>query len=100
MGAGEFFLSGERPLVDAGPSATYDPRMPYEPRKPPRRRAGPAFGPANFLAFALALGAIASGYIRLDDGSVIAAPLLLVLGYVVLLPASLLLGWRRIGGDR
>ena len=37
------------------------------------------------------------GYVLLDRGSVVLAPLLLFAGYVVLIPAGLLLGFR---GDR
>ena len=58
-----------------------------------------AFGPLNYvLLFAGAIAAIA-GYILLDRGSITAAPVLLVLGYVVLLPAGILAGWRRIEAD-
>jgi len=41
--------------------------------------------------------AIIAGYVTLDRGSVTAAPLLLILGYVVLLPVGLMLGSRRLG---
>ncbi len=58
---------------------------------------GLRFGPANYMAFALGLTFIVVGYVLLDRGSVTAAPLLLVLGYAVLLPAGLILGWRRLG---
>ncbi|WP_420634113.1 hypothetical protein [Candidatus Palauibacter sp.] len=58
---------------------------------------GLRFGPANYAAFALGLTSIIAGYVLLDRGSVTAAPLLLVLGYAVLLPAGLILGWRRLG---
>lgn len=34
------------------------------------------------------------GYVLLNRGSVVAAPLLLLAGYVVLIPAGLLLGFR------
>jgi hypothetical protein len=47
----------------------------------------------------LAVGAVVVlfGYVLLDRGSVVMAPLLLFAGYVVLIPAGLLLGFR---GDR
>lgn len=67
------------------------------------RRSGDAparglrLGVANYAAFALGLTSIAAGYVLLDRGSVTAAPLLLILGYVVFLPAGLILGWRRLG---
>lgn len=58
---------------------------------------GLRFGPANYAAFACGAASIMVGYVLLDRGSVTAAPLLLVLGYAILLPAGLLLGWRRLG---
>ena len=57
---------------------------------------GLQFGMANYAAFALGLTSIAAGYVLLDRGSVTAAPLLLILGYAVLLPAGLILGWRKL----
>ena len=39
------------------------------------------------------------GYVLLDGGSVVLAPLLLVAGYMVLIPAGLLLGFRGDTGD-
>lgn len=58
---------------------------------------GLAFGPANYAAFALGVASIIAGYVLLDRGSVTAAPLFLILGYAVLFPVGLLLGWRRLG---
>lgn len=60
-------------------------------------------GQAPFFGFrALNVGllvgglvAIAVGYLLLNRGSTVAAPLLLVLGYAVLVPAALLVGLRR-----
>lgn len=69
-----------------------------------RRRGGPAsetrrsafgLGLPNLLLLTAAAASIVAGYVLLDRGSVTAAPLLLVLGYVVLIPAGLLVGWRR-----
>ncbi len=57
---------------------------------------GLRFGVANYVSFALGLTSIVAGYVLLDRGSVTAAPLLLILGYAVLLPAGLILGWRRL----
>lgn len=59
------------------------------------RRAFFGWGLPNL---ALAVGgviAVVVGYVLLDRGSVTAAPVLLVLGYLVLLPAAIFLG----GGD-
>lgn len=59
--------------------------------------SGLAFGPVNYAVFAAGLASIVGGYVLLDQGSVTAAPVLLILGYAVLLPAGLVLGWRRLG---
>lgn len=62
--------------------------------------AGPAgfrFGLPNYVAFALAVISIVAGYVLLDQGSVTAAPFLLIVGYAVLIPVGLMLGWKRIG---
>jgi hypothetical protein len=56
------------------------------------------FGLANIGIMGLAVLAIVWGYVLLSRGSVTAAPLLLVLGYMVLLPLGLLFGYRRIRG--
>jgi hypothetical protein len=53
---------------------------------------GFAFAPINYALFGAAMAAIIAGYVLLGRGSVTAAPLLLVLGYVVLVPAALLVG--------
>lgn len=57
----------------------------------------PAFGIRNIVALAAAAVSIVVGYLLLDRGSISAAPLLLVLGYVVLIPAGLLMGLRSRG---
>lgn len=58
------------------------------------------FGKANQALLAAAVAVIAVGYVLLDRGSITAAPMLLTLGYVVLVPAGLMLGYRKLGqGD-
>lgn len=52
------------------------------------------FGPLNLALLAGGLLAIGGGYALLSGGSTVAAPLLLVLGYAVLVPAALLIGLR------
>lgn len=56
-----------------------------------RSRAGPffGFGAVNAALFAAGAASIVVGYVLLDRGSVTAAPVLLVLGYLVLLPAAI-----------
>ncbi len=49
------------------------------------------FGPRNAILAVLGVGCLAGGYALLSGGSITAAPLLLVLGYVVLLPLAILL---------
>lgn len=49
------------------------------------------FGPKNFALLAAGLVAITIGYVLLAGGSTVAAPLALVLGYVVLIPLGIIL---------
>ena len=49
------------------------------------------FGARNLLLLGGAALALVAGYVLLAQGSVTAAPVLLVLGYVVLLPLGLIL---------
>jgi len=58
-----------------------------------------AFGPLNFALLVAGAIVVIAGYVLLDRGSITAAPLLLVVGYAVLLPAGILAGWRRIDPD-
>lgn len=54
------------------------------------------FGAANYALIGAGAIAIVVGYVLLDRGSITAAPMLLVLGYAILLPAGILAGWRRL----
>ena len=47
------------------------------------------FGPRNYLIFAMALVVIVIGYVTLGYGSMTLSPILLVLGYCVLLPIAI-----------
>jgi len=49
------------------------------------------FGPLNLLLLGGAALALTGGYVLLAQGSTAAAPVLLVLGYCVLLPLGLIL---------
>lgn len=60
---------------------------------------GLAFGVSNYAVMVAGIVTIFAGYVLLDGGSVTAAPLLLVLGYAVLLPVGILLGWRALGSN-
>ncbi|HWR81964.1 MAG TPA: hypothetical protein VN285_01530 [Candidatus Deferrimicrobium sp.] len=49
------------------------------------------FGKKNYLVFGAAVVVIALGYIALAMGSITLAPLLLVMGYCILIPVALLI---------
>jgi len=48
-------------------------------------------GRKNWATFGAGILSILAGYIFLSRGSITAAPILLVLGYVILIPVSLIL---------
>jgi len=52
------------------------------------------YGKKNYLFFALALIVIVIGFISLGQGSITLAPILLVVGYCVLLPIALIVKGR------
>jgi hypothetical protein len=49
------------------------------------------FSMVNIVLLVLGLASIVLGYVLLAGGSITAAPLLLVLGYAVLIPAAIIL---------
>jgi hypothetical protein len=49
------------------------------------------FGKKNYIVFGLAMLSIIAGYIALGKGSITLAPILLVLGYCVLVPVALII---------
>ncbi|MCU0610433.1 MAG: hypothetical protein MUE60_01415 [Candidatus Eisenbacteria bacterium] len=49
------------------------------------------FGPKNYAAFGLGLLSIVLGYVFLSQGSITAAPILLVLGYCVIIPIAIMI---------
>jgi hypothetical protein len=49
------------------------------------------FGKKNYLLFGIAILVIAVGYIFLGQGSTTLAPILLVVGYCVLVPVSIII---------
>lgn len=61
----------------------------------PKRSEDPSaalkFGRMNALLGAAGVASLVLGYVLLAQGSITAAPLLLVLGYVVLLPLAIIL---------
>jgi len=50
------------------------------------------FGKKNYILFGLALIVIVIGYVLLGEGSMTLSPVLLTLGYCVLIPAAIL--WK------
>ncbi len=48
------------------------------------------FGKRNYILFAMAILVIAVGYLFLGQGSITVAPVLLVLGYCVLIPVAII----------
>lgn len=65
-------------------------RAKKKPTKPTAERRWP-FGKRNYIMLAIALAVIIIGYISLGQGSITLAPLLLVIGYCVLIPVALLI---------
>lgn len=64
------------------------PRAATTPTEP--RNGAMRFALRNWILLALGIAAIAAGYVALAGGSTVLAPLLLVLGYVVLLPLGII----------
>ena len=64
-------------------------------RKAPEADLGFDWGPLNSLLLALGVAVLAIGYVALSRSSITLAPLLLVCGYCVLIPASLLIRGRK-----
>ena len=66
-------------------------------RRPVEADLGFSWGLMNSLLLGIALAVLAAGYVALSRGSTTLAPVLLVVGYCVLVPASLLLRGRNHG---
>jgi hypothetical protein len=62
-----------------------------EQLKPLQREEVLTFGKKNYSVFAAALVSIIVGFLLLSKGSITAAPILLVLGYVILVPLSIII---------
>jgi hypothetical protein len=73
---------------------------PRSQRKPVEVDLGFNWGTTNTVLLALGLGMILAGYFALSRGSITLAPLLLVAGYVIVVPAALvLLGKGKTSGE-
>ncbi|MEO0078143.1 MAG: hypothetical protein ABIK86_03985 [candidate division WOR-3 bacterium] len=64
------------------------PAKPKLPKKPTRPMI--ALGRKNYIIMGVGLATVIAGFITLSTGSITLAPILLVLGYCVLIPLSLL----------
>jgi hypothetical protein len=67
------------------------------PRRPAETDLGFTWGLQNSLLLGIALAVLGLGYVALSRGSTTLAPVMLVVGYCVLVPASLLLRVRNQG---
>jgi hypothetical protein len=67
--------------------------MPHSRRKTPRQHLPPSlrWSPVNYALMGAGIVALALGFLLLAQGSTVAAPLLLALGYVVLIPVGIIL---------
>ena len=70
------------------------PLKPAEPKRE-RREGSLAMGSRNVLMLFVGVIIIVLGYFLLGRGSITAAPLLLVLGYCVVVPLSIILWVKR-----
>lgn len=64
-------------------------------RKAEKERFEWPFGARNYVIFGVALLVIIVGYISLAAGSITLAPFLLVLGYCILIPISIMIGGKK-----
>jgi len=72
-------------------STTMSPKKKPIPRGRPVPSSSLRFSMVNALLLVAGLAAITVGYLLLAGGSTVGAPLLLVLGYVVLIPLGIIL---------
>lgn len=82
--------------MDAKPSTTRTKTV----RKPVETDPGFRWGALNSLLLGIGVAVLVVGYLLLSKGDITLAPILLVLGYVVLVPASLLVrGKTEVAGE-
>ncbi len=56
-----------------------------------KAETGPIFGKRNYILFAVGLLVIIAGFIFLGTGDTVFAPILLVLGYCVIIPMAIII---------
>ncbi|MEO0091862.1 MAG: hypothetical protein ABIK61_04030 [candidate division WOR-3 bacterium] len=64
-------------------------KKPVAPKVPPRPNI--VFKKKNYILFLIGVVTIITGFIALSKGSITLAPILLVVGYVILIPLSIIL---------
>lgn len=69
--------------------AKQQPIQPKAPKKPARPMI--ALKKKNYAVMGVGIATIVAGFISLSTGSITLAPILLVLGYCVIIPVSLLI---------
>ncbi len=69
--------------------------MAKKTKKEAKERFEWPFGPRNYLFFGIGLLIIIVGYISLAAGSITLAPILLILGYCVFIPISIIINGKR-----
>ncbi len=60
-----------------------------------KAETGPIFGKRNYILFAVGLLVIIAGFIFLGTGDTVFAPILLVLGYCVIIPIAIIIKDKR-----
>lgn len=72
------------------PRAGIFPTMARRTRTPEHRPPSLRWSPVNYAFLGAGLVSIAVGFVLLAQGSIVGAPLLLALGYVVLVPLGII----------
>ena len=73
------------------PTPAHNTRTSTAAAAPAETESSLRFSPKNLALLAAGMVAIVAGYVLLSGGDVVAAPLLLVLGYAVLIPLGIIL---------
>ena len=67
------------------------PAVKGKPAQKVKAETGPIFGKRNYVLFAVGLVTIIAGFIFLGTGDTVIAPILLVLGYLVIIPVAIII---------
>lgn len=67
------------------------PAVKGKPAPKIKAETGPIFGKRNYILFAVGLLVIIAGFIFLGTGDTVFAPILLVLGYCVIIPIAIII---------